>query len=1034
MLKLRGALPDDALAELLEALRDPVLEDAAVGALPAPDCDFAVRVGFKPGVTDNVGRTATVLIADLLGERVADPLGERDERVTDPLGERDERVTDPVGERDERVTDPLGERGERVADPLGERDERVTDPLGERGERVAEDAPPLAAFTETLYLLWGPSLRREDAARLGSELLANPLIERIDVFAAAELAQLAEDREIPLADVSGVPEPETIPLPDDDAALTALSRERTLALSLAELHAIKAYYARDDVRSRRAEIGLPADPTDVELEALAQTWSEHCKHKIFNAQIDYTDEGGETRRITSLFKSTIVASTREVEKSVDWLVSVFDDNAGVVRLDDELNLVFKVETHNSPSALDPYGGAITGIVGVNRDPFGTGIGAELLTNVWGYCLGSPFYSEALPEGLLHPRRIRDGVHQGVIDGGNQSGVPYSRGFEIFDDRFIGKPLVFCGTVGLMPREVAGGPSERKEVQPGDLVVMVGGRIGKDGIHGATFSSEALFKESPAQAVQIGDPITQKMMTDMLLEARDRGLYRTLTDNGAGGLSSSIGEMAELCGGATLDLEQAPLKYEGLAPWEILLSEAQERMSLAVPPEKLDELLALAARREVEATAIGTFTDDGRFTLRHSGRVVGELEMAFLHHGCPRLELKARWPGTEGSGLHAGVARQLATATTQELLEAITERLNLCSKEKKARQYDHEVKGLSVIKPLVGVHGDMPADATVMRVRPLDPRGVLLAEGIAPRLSDIDPGAMTRWVVDLAVRRIVAAGGRLGSIAGLDNFCWPDPVASPSTPDGQLKLAGLVRSCEALAEMTTALSLPLISGKDSMKNDSMRGGVTISIPPTLLFSAMSWTDDVTQTRDLVPQAGELLYLLGETRDELGASELLAMLAEREGCGKEGWLGPAVPSADPEACKKVCTTLMVASDQGLVRAAHAPHLGGLGMGLVTLCLAGDVGCEVDLSALKTAEHTPSPTASLLFSESGGRLLVCVDSVSADAFEICCTSAGVRAQRVGRFSESRSLRIALHGVEEANLAIDNLRKRYQERLLGI
>jgi phosphoribosylformylglycinamidine synthase II len=964
VLKVRGELPDDSLPELLEALRDPVLEDAALGGLPAEQAApaFGVRVGFKPGVTDNVGRTAKVFIVDQLGAR------------------------------------------------------------------LSEGDTPLAAFTETIYLLWGPKLTATDVERLGRELLANPLIERIDVLEAAELASLADDREVPLADVPGVPEPETIDLPDDDQALAALSRERTLALSLAELRAIKAYYARPEVGARRAELGLPKQPTDIELEALAQTWSEHCKHKIFNAQIDYTDEHGETRQICSLFKSTIVASTREIEQRVDWLVSVFDDNAGVVRLDDELNLVFKVETHNSPSALDPYGGAITGIVGVNRDPFGTGIGAELLTNVWGYCLGSPFYDQPLPEGLLHPRRIRDGVHQGVIDGGNQSGVPYSRGFELFDDRFLGKPLVFCGTVGLMPREVTGGPSERKEVQPGDLIVMVGGRIGKDGIHGATFSSEALFKESPAQAVQIGDPITQKMMTDMLLEARDRGLYRTLTDNGAGGLSSSIGEMAELCGGATLDLERAPLKYEGLAPWEILLSEAQERMSLAVPPEQLDELLALAAQREVEATAIGTFTDDGRFTLRHSGRVVGEIEMDFLHDGCPRMELKARWPGVAA----ASTGDRAANENTETLLNLMTERLNFCSKEKKARQYDHEVKGLSVIKPLCGVRGDVPADATALRVRPLDPRGVLLAEGIAPRLSDIDPGGMTRWVVDLAVRRIVAAGGRLGRIAGLDNFCWPDPVESPQTPDGQLKLAGLVRSCEALAEMTTALDLPLISGKDSMKNDSMRGGVKISIPPTLLFSAMSWIDDITQARDLVPQAGELLYVLGETRDELGASELSALLSERDGQGVEGWTGAAMPSADADSCKRVCTALTIAADQGLVRAAHAPHLGGLGMGLVSLCLAGDLGCEVDLTSLREASPA-MPLTSLVFSESGGRLLVCVDSVSADAFEICCTSAGVPAQRIGRFAD-RALRITEAGATVANLEIDALRQRYQERLRGI
>jgi phosphoribosylformylglycinamidine synthase II len=710
------------------------------------------------------------------------------------------------------------------------------------------------------------------------------------------------------------------------------------------------------------------------------------------------------------------------------LVSVFHDNAGVVRAAPDLNLVFKVETHNSPSALDPYGGAITGIVGVNRDPFGTGVGAELLTNTWGYCFASPLFEGALPQGLHHPRRIRDGVHQGVIDGGNQSGIPYSRGFELFDERYLGKPLVFCGTVGWMPREIGGGPSERKEVEPGDFVVMVGGRIGKDGIHGATFSSEALHQESPAQAVQIGDAITQKMMTDMLLEARDQGLYRALTDNGAGGLSSSVGEMARLSGGAELDLEAAPLKYPGLMPWEILLSEAQERMSLAVPPGKLAALLALARRREVEATPIGRFTDDGYFRLRYAGDVVGELSLEFLHDGCPKMELEARWdPPVWPEPVEIGV--DLADVDPGALLLDLMGSVNLCAKAGRCRQYDHEVKGLSVIKPLVGAQGDVAADASVMRIRHGSEHAVIVSEAIAPRLSDLDPGVMAGYVVDLAVRRIVAAGGRLGQIAALDNFCWPDPVQSESTPDGRQKLAGLVRCCESLHRYTVGLDLPLISGKDSMKNDSVRGGVKISIPPTLLLSVMGWIDDARRALDLViDQPGRRLYLLGRTAGALAGGEAYAQLGQAAG---RLVLGRHAPASDPESCRSVCGALERAIDEDLVVAAHAPHAGGLAVAFATLCLASELGLEVTLQDLpRSADLSPFE---LLFAEDPSRLLVGIASSRAERFEQTVGAQGVPLACIGQTTDTGRLTIrAAEGAEPiVDLSLAALGERFRGTL---
>ncbi|MBI3987593.1 MAG: phosphoribosylformylglycinamidine synthase, partial [Lentisphaerae bacterium] len=704
---------------LRRAFADPVVEVSGEGRLRAPKFDWLIEVGFRPGVTDNVGRTARVVAADVLGR---------------PLT------------RDEAV------------------------------------------YTATQYFVRAPDLSRETATRLARDLLANPLIQSIQVFSAEEWGAVPPDESVPAIREPTRIEVGTFDLSGSDADLLKLSRDKLLSCSLDEMRAIRDYFRRPAVVAARKAMGLPDAPTDVEVESVAQTWSEHCKHKIFAGIVHYTDENGKEETIDSLFKTYIRGSTEAIAKDVDWMVSVFTDNAGIIRLNDRLNVVYKVETHNSPSALDPYGGAMTGIVGVNRDPMGTGIGASLLCNVWGYCLGSPFYDGDLPEGLMHPRRIRDGVHLGVIEGGNQSGIPWARGWEVFDERFIGKPLVYCGTVGLIPRTIRGRPSEEKTVRPGDKIVMLGGRIGKDGIHGATFSSEELHADSPVQAVQIGDPITQRKMYEFLMEARDLGLYRSITDNGAGGLSCSIGEMGRESGGADLDLALAPLKYEGLKPWEILLSEAQERMTLALQPENVEAFLDLARRRDVDATVLGTFTDSGFFLVRYAARVVGRLDMEFLHEGCPVMRMEARWtpPSLPAPTLPRRGPRD-------RLLKELLGSLSLCSREYKSRQYDGEVKGLSVIKPHVGVFSDMPSDATVLRVDYASNEGILLAEGINPFYSDLDTYAMMTSVIDEAVRRIVSAGGRLGDIAGLDNFCWPDPVRSEKTPDGEYKMAQLVRA-------------------------------------------------------------------------------------------------------------------------------------------------------------------------------------------------------------------------------------------------
>jgi len=917
---------DDATASTVQkTFADPVVAESAMGRLPAPAAfDWMLEIGFKPGVTDNVGRTARGALKDIVGREL---------------------------DWEEQV------------------------------------------YTCIQYFLSG-GLSRKDVEHLGKDLLANTLIQTIAVFSMEEWLAAAPDITAPVFDDHPEIKVNTIELPDDDAALMKISSDGILSLSLDEMRAIRNHYLRDDVKTHRTELGLPEWPTDIELECIAQTWSEHCSHKIFAGTVNYKDEEtGESETINSLYKTYVKASTKKVEESIDWLVSVFTDNAGIVKFDDKQHIVYKVETHNSPSALDPYGGSMTGIVGVNRDPMGTGMAAELVSNVWGYCLGSPFYDKPVPEGLMHPRRIRDGVHEGVIDGGNQSGIPYSRGFECFDERYLGKPLVYCGTLGKIPVKVTGAPSERKEVEVGDWTVMCGGRIGKDGIHGATFSSEELRTESPAQAVQIGDPLTQRKLYEFLIEARDLGLYRCITDNGAGGISCSFGEMGKYSGGCECELKDAPLKYEGLQPWEILVSEAQERMTLAVQPECREAFEKLAKQRDVEVAFMGRFNDSGYFTVKYDGKVIASLDMDFLYEtGCPTLVMPGVWK--KPSIPAPKVEKQ---ADYSETLTRLMGDLNICSREYKSRIYDGEVKGLSVVKPYVGVNADVPSDATVMRVEYDDNRGAVLAEGINPWFSDIDTYDMTASVIDEAVRRIIAVGGSLDRIAILDNFCWPDPVESEKTPDGAYKMAQLVRSNKALYDYTTLYKTPAVSGKDSCKNDSTRGGKKISIPPTLLISSLGQIDDVSKAVTMpLKDAGDVIYVIGETRNELGASAYYRMLAEAQGTPEN--YGGTVPAVDGETALKIYAAMNKATDAGLLKSATTPSKGGLAVSLALACVGGQLGAEIDLAGLGLDADVA------LFSESNSRFLVSV--ASEKAAELEALFAGLPIAKVGTVTDGKKL----------------------------
>ena len=948
---IEGGLTKDELKRAAAGpLSDPVIQHFAVNKPLAADFDWLIEVGFRPGVTDNVGKTAREAITLLLGEK-----------------------------------------------------------MGERKINV---------YTSRQYLING-KLTKADATRIASGLLANDLIERHQIASRKEF-NFTKGLPAYLPHVLGENKPavEEINLAGfNESQLLQISQEKLLALNLEEMKVIQKYFQEKNISGERKRIGLDENITDVELECLAQTWSEHCKHKIFNSYITYT-ASQEKITIDSLFKTYIKGSTAKIRKAKgrkDFCLSVFVDNAGVIKFNDDYNLVFKVETHNSPSALDPYGGALTGIVGVNRDPFGTGIGAKLIFNTDVFCFASPFYKKKLPPRILHPRRIYEGVREGVEHGGNKSGIPTVNGSIVFDDRFLGKPLVYCGTAGIMPARLNGKPTHTKEIKPGDVIIMTGGRIGKDGIHGATFSSEELHKGSPVTAVQIGDPITQKKMTDFLLIARNRGLYRAITDNGAGGLSSSVGEMATYCGGCEIDLALAPLKYPGLQPWEILVSEAQERMTLAVDPKKVKQFLELAQKMDVEATVLGKFTDSRKFHVLYGKKTVAYLDMEFLHNGVPQLKLAAKWTPPKNREPHFPEPANWNKALTQ-----ILARLNICSKESVVRQYDHEVQAGSVIKPLVGATNDGPSDAAVIRPLLDSLEGVVIAHGICPRYSDIDTYHMTACAIDEAVRNAVAVGAELDNLAGLDNFCWCDPVKSAKTPDGEYKLAQLVRSNMAIYDYTTAYGVPCISGKDSMKNDYSIGPTKISIPPTILYSVIGKIKDVRRAVTMdAKRPQDLVYIIGETKEELGGSEWFAL---------HNAIGNSVPRVDAACAIKIYRALNKAIQAGLVASCHDCSDGGLAIALSETAFAGGLGMNIDLHYVPYQGKKRNDY--ILFSETASRFVVTIHPASKTRFDKMM--AGNAACEIGFVTDDGLFQVAgLNGQLIIKEKISKLKEAWQKPL---
>jgi phosphoribosylformylglycinamidine synthase len=970
---------DAALQAIASMVTDPITQDRLIddnfGRRDSDFADYAIEIGFKPGVTDNVGNTVRKGIEAKFGRKMGEGEGVHSSQV-----------------------------------------------LLVRGDISSE------------------------AARQIGETLANPLIQNIRYKRGGEFQMEGFDAHVPRVVLDSAPRESVVDLLGmSDEMLRTIAKKGVIdpatgqhrgPLSLDADNASAMMVIRDYYRNKGR------NPTDVEIECLAQTWSEHCCHTKFAASLDENTEDAVPK---GLLKTYIKAATEKVHERLkadgrgDFLRSVFRDNSGIIKFDNRWAVTDKVETHNSPSALDPYGGALTGIVGVDRDAKGAGLGAMPFSHRFFFCLDNPksrrqlFKRKAgdgtLEDRILSPRSIMDGVIAGVKDGGNKSGIPTPQGGAFFHESYTGKPLVYVGVTGLIPLESAGRPSEEKKAKPGDLVVMVGGRVGLDGIHGATFSSEAMDSGSPASAVQIGDPITQKKMSDAIVkEARDLGLYNSITDNGAGGLSCSVYEMARECGGADIDLDKVPLKYPGMRPDEILISESQERMTLAIPKGKLESFMDIMRKHDVEATVIGEFNDSGRATASFRGRRVLDINLDFLHNGLPQRHLDTTW--TPELYVHDDPDFEEPDELTGTL-HRMLKRLNICSKEFIYEQFDHEVQGGSVIKPMVG-EGKVDSDATVTRPVLDSMRGVVMTQALLPRQSEIDTYDMAVGTIDTAIRNIIAAGGKLGSLALLDNFCW----CSSDEPE---RLGQLKRAAQGCYDAGVFYGAPFISGKDSMFNtfkgfDEKGNPVKIDVLPTLMISGIGIVPDVNrcQTPD-AKVAGDLVYVVGLTEDKLGGSEYYAMVGEEEQGRGKAYIGSNVPKVDKEANLNTYRAMEDAIERSLVASCASVGMGGLGVALAKVAIGGNLGLDIDVDRMYAdgAADDVIRLDSLLFSESHGRFVVTVDPDIQDEFEDAMQ--GINMSFVGKVTSDGSFVVRHKDEEFVHTSVGSLAESYKSTLKG-
>jgi phosphoribosylformylglycinamidine synthase subunit PurSL len=890
-----------------------------------------------------------------------------------------ELLTDPIVE-EYSITEtpaPAGARLVEVAYNPG-----VMDPVEESVKKGIRDLginTVTAIRTIKKHFLWG-DLTEDTIKSIADKLLVNSVVQHLVTHKeTAALRSATYNFKLQIIDIASM----------NDKELMDLSKNR-FWLTLQEMKIIQDYFKK-----------LGRKPTDVELETIAQTWSEHCCHKTFKSKIKFGD-----KVINSLMKSTLMKVTNELNKP--WCLSVFKDNSGVIDFDGRYAVNFKVETHNHPSAVEPYGGAATGIGGVIRDTIGTGLGAKPIMNTDVFCFAPPdMKHEDLPRGVLHPRRIFKGVRSGVADYGNRMGIPTSNGAICFDERYVGNPLVYCGTVGILPAHMA-----QKGVQkPGDLCVLVGGKTGRDGIHGVTFASGELDKQSEtlsSNSVQIGNAIVEKKALDAILLAREEGLYVRVHDVGGGGLSSAVGEVGEETG-VKVNLEKVPLKYSGLSYMEIWISESQERMLLAVPPEHVDRFLAICKNEDADAVVIGEFTDNKRLQLYYDGHQVCDLDMGFLHNGLPQLEREAVWEQPK----HKEPSFK-APADLTEDLKKILGAWNVCSKEWVIRQYDHEVQGTSVLKPLVGKTNDGPGDAAVIRPLADSDKGLIISNGINPKYGDVDPYWMAASAIDEALRQIIAVGGSLDRVALLDNFCW----GNPEKPD---RLGALVRAAQACYDIAKVYGTPFVSGKDSLFNEYDTEKGSICIPHTLLISAMAVMEDVKKAVTMdAKQPGNLVYIIGNTYDEMGGSHYYAV---------NGFTGNKAPQVRPETGKKLMEALSMATGKGLVKACHDLSEGGLGVAAAEMAFAGGLGISLGLKDVPLGEAVDRDDR-ILFSESNSRFLVEIAPKDKAAFE--AAMKGTVFAAIGKVMDGTKLEVTgIKGKTILSSDIADLKEAWQKPL---
>jgi len=816
----------------------------------------------------------------------------------------------------------------------------------------------VAADSSREYAFYGDGITPRDIDLITDRLLVNPTVQQVVrekprtllVEGKAALTQV-----IPVRSMS-----------DDE--LLAVSRDR-LFLSLEEMRHIQAYFRE-----------LGRDPTDCELETLAQTWSEHCFHKTFKARLI----------VNGTERPPLLERLREATRRLrhPLVLSAFVDNSGVMAFYEGWAVCGKVETHNSPSAIEPYGGAATGSGGVFRDIMGTGQGAKVIASTDMFCFAPPDTPEEnIPPGCLHPRYLLRRVVAGVRDYGNRMGIPTNNGSVHFHPDFRAKPTVIVGAYGLIPAARC----QKGTPVAGDLILVIGGRTGRDGIHGATFSSAAMTDRTHvvnAQAVQIGHPIEEKRVADAILAARDEGLIRAITDCGAGGFASAVGEMAAHTG-ARIALDRAPLKYTGLAPWEILLSESQERMVVAIAPANLNRFLEICRRHNVEATVLGEFTDDGRFTATFHNEKVLDLPMEFLHRGIPQRQLQAAWHEPPRIDQDCDLPDNWP-----ETCKRVMRHLNVCSKEPIVRVYDHGVQGANVLAPYAGVKGNGPNDAVVLTPLLGKPYGLIIGHGLNPVLNLVDSYWGGLWAATEAVANVVAVGGNPDETALIDNFIWPVP--EPDT------LAQLSRAVDACVDFSLALGMPFISGKDSLSS-TYRGadGTVIRIPPVLCVSAFGRIPDVRRTVSAdFKKTSSAIYLVGARREnELGGSVYYEI---------RGVPNTRIPRVNLELLPAVFRAIYRAIGAGSVLACHDISEGGLVAALAEMCFGGQMGAVIDIPAASRPD-------AFLFNETPGCFLVEVEDEAAFRHVL----GDAPAVRIGRTQGEQVIRVRWR--DEVLFAID-------------